>query len=1032
VSRRRNLNVWLGISIFLLGLTACIVRAGLLLPPGTTYYPPTGGTLVLDEQYGSNHDGLGSWVQNTGTITQNPNSITVSVSGATWSYLNLGTLQLDAYDHVIDMGLVGWNTTNWATEGCCWSGVWEINGATGTGWRTTWVMCPDSDYGTGHDVPGGVLIGKNAPATGIKVPEDTVTVLRFDGRNTPEAYRDANSNTAGTSGEWNGGNTNWLKLFTGGGVAHSNWTIAWIKIYTCVEADDPPLAEPSGPTGPDWCGDEGTVYLPADVNGPNGEPDCYVDWYDLRVIADNWLSQWDANNYQYRALPLDGGGWLQCVSGSPHNPCLVVAGVDVAGIFRSTNGGLSWTMVNDGLVNQWDHAVADVAFAPSNSNRVYAATGTAHPEDYLGHLAVSNDAGQTWTIKDTILAFGGHYGVRQQGKIIVVDPCDADHLWVGTAYTNDGVMESTDGGDSWTSRGPANVGVIYVLMADPCDPATLYAGAGADEVNDMTGQKGLWKSTNSGASWNKVYFGRVCDMAISPNRRIVICGDGDKSTVQSSTSGDSSTWSAFNTGLPADGATTYDWRAIAADPHNPGRFIIAAHTEPPGNHPKVYLKKDEFSNWTPVDSAVSTMYTTYGTPGVDGWQGLDYWFAASPSEVEFHPGVLDKMYITTWYTIDVSTDGGVNWAARNKGLRTTVADTPIWDAYEPDYVYLGYVDVGAHTGKVNRHYSHKDMSVQSILDIVGGSNATPCQFSYGPNTITLFGTSFDSNSWIYRRENHGSWALDCNNLPCGAPTASTRLTCLGAHPTSGLVFARLGNMMVIRSTDGGVTWACYSDNTVTTTQQNVGKVSPIAYDAGRNKWRVNVDGTDYEAATPGNGNWSVDPHPDWVVHPADSQLIYRVQINETGSQNELYRSTDGGATWPEPPNAIFTYGWVGKDESGLTNVTLTSDPNVLYVDWYPNWEGSSIAISTDTGDTWTPLPRIPGYHLMGIYPNPQEPTRFIFSSSGVGFWQGEVVLPGDITLFELPGWYHVDLFDFAEMAEDWLDCTDPAVPNCDP
>lgn len=190
---------------------------------------------------------------------------------------------------------------------------------------------------------------------------------------------------------------------------------------------------------------------------------------------------------------------------------------------------------------------------------------------------------------------------------------------------------------------------------------------------------------------------------------------------------------------------------------------------------------------------------------------------------------------------------------------------------------------------------------------------------------------------------------------------------------------------------------------------------------------MNVDGTDYEAATPGTGNWSVDPHPKWVVHPADSQLIYRVQINEPGSQNELYRSTNGGTNW----ESIFTYGWVGRTESGLSNVTLTSDPNILYADWYPNWEGSSIAASSDTGDTWATLPRIPGYKLTGIYPNPHEPLRFMFSSHGVGFWQGEVVLPGDITRLESPGWYHVDLYDFAELAKDWLHCTDPNNPSCD-
>ena len=45
-----------------------------------------------------------------------------------------------------------------------------------------------------------------------------------------------------------------------------------------------------------WCGDLGTVYQAADLSGPVGQPDCYVDLYDLQVILEGWLTCTDPDN----------------------------------------------------------------------------------------------------------------------------------------------------------------------------------------------------------------------------------------------------------------------------------------------------------------------------------------------------------------------------------------------------------------------------------------------------------------------------------------------------------------------------------------------------------------------------------------------------------------------------------------------------------------------------------------------------------------------------------------------------------------
>jgi len=49
-------------------------------------------------------------------------------------------------------------------------------------------------------------------------------------------------------------------------------------------------------TGPQYCGDEGTVYPNADISGPDGERDCYVDLYDFALMAGSWLHCSDPQN----------------------------------------------------------------------------------------------------------------------------------------------------------------------------------------------------------------------------------------------------------------------------------------------------------------------------------------------------------------------------------------------------------------------------------------------------------------------------------------------------------------------------------------------------------------------------------------------------------------------------------------------------------------------------------------------------------------------------------------------------------------
>ena len=66
-----------------------------------------------------------------------------------------------------------------------------------------------------------------------------------------------------------------------------------------------------------------------------------------------------------------GGGWLTTIEISPNNPGVVYVGCDVGGIYKSTNNGESWQIINNGLTN---YTVLDIAIDPQTISTLYAAT----------------------------------------------------------------------------------------------------------------------------------------------------------------------------------------------------------------------------------------------------------------------------------------------------------------------------------------------------------------------------------------------------------------------------------------------------------------------------------------------------------------------------------------------------------------------------------------------------------------------------------------------------------------------------------
>ena len=173
-------------------------------------------------------------------------------------------------------------------------------------------------------------------------------------------------------------------------------------------------------------------------------------------------------------------------------------------------------------IPQWEFAgpyniggrISDIEFNPNQTNIVYAAAAT-------GGVFKSTNTGETWypIFDDQAILPAGD---------IAVDPINSDIIYVGTGEPNGshnnlpgaGMFKSTDAGVTWDHIGLTNTSHIGRVIIDPNNTQIIYAAAVGSNFTP-TPDRGIYKSTNGGTSWDKVLFisdstGAI-DIVLNPN-----------------------------------------------------------------------------------------------------------------------------------------------------------------------------------------------------------------------------------------------------------------------------------------------------------------------------------------------------------------------------------------------------------------------------------------------------------------------------------------------------------------------------------
>jgi photosystem II stability/assembly factor-like uncharacterized protein len=156
----------------------------------------------------------------------------------------------------------------------------------------------------------------------------------------------------------------------------------------------------------------------------------------------------------------------------PYDPQVVYAATGNHGLLKTTDGGQSWTAINQGLP---EPRALSVVLHPVDAGIVYAGLGTAG-------LYRSPDGGATWQPSAA--------GLNPEASIsdIVFAPTDFQVMYAADRFS--GVYRSTDGGATWT---PINVGLrtrAVNALAISSDGQHLYAATEGEGVFrlDLSGQ----------------------------------------------------------------------------------------------------------------------------------------------------------------------------------------------------------------------------------------------------------------------------------------------------------------------------------------------------------------------------------------------------------------------------------------------------------------------------------------------------------------------------------------------------------------
>jgi photosystem II stability/assembly factor-like uncharacterized protein len=327
------------------------------------------------------------------------------------------------------------------------------------------------------------------------------------------------------------------------------------------------------------------------------------------------------------------------------------------GVHRSTDTGETWSFASSGLGGTGVRALAN---NPATPEILLAATTSG--------VARTTDGGQSWT----------HVLTGSPGRN--VSWCFDRPLVVYASQDDGGIFRSSDAGETWSSL-PNPLDRGWAIAAHPRSGSTLFAGGAEACTFDSARTRhtaAIYKTTNAGASWTRVYWDDDCRAGAGDvtyllvdaveERWVYAAGDGGmhgRGFLRSSAHGNEGTFLPVLLGIPRFEA---DWFGASLD----GRLFLMADKG-------IFRSTNEGGSW--ALTSYDMYWYTYGLP--------PFIVVTRSSGMLFRCGLEESGHFFIDYCIH-STDGGHSWSNPWDGEpapRVDVIKALITDLGTGDVVY---------------------------------------------------------------------------------------------------------------------------------------------------------------------------------------------------------------------------------------------------------------------------------------------------------------------------------------------------------
>ena len=723
-----------------------------------------------------------------------------------------------------------------------------------------------------------------------------------------------------------------------------------------------------------------------------------------------------------------GGGALFVPAVSPRDGNLMFVACDMGGVYRSADGGTSWSLLDKRQLR--DAHRCPVLFHPQYAAWIYADGG--------GILKMSRDAGRTWTALCAQQPWGG-----EPLTALALDEGEPRLMFAGCSF---GAYRSVDGGKTW---GPCAgvTGRVAGFFVDPTTPV-------AHRIVVAGTSTGIFRSDDSGSRWRdssaglpsravrafcgsgNARAGRVAMYALTPGQ--AVNGGYAGGCYRSADHG--TTWqSAMGAGIDtaiakadawgADGIAQYPFLAV---PHEmPDTAFVATPGTGywPPHHGTVYRTDDGGATWRPLVLGDPRSHEAVGLEAnitARGWLPVEaVWGLWNGSHGGLAVSAADPGHLV--FTNDgelyQSHDGGATWAqaytrpadpaaipAPGQAWATTGLDvTSVWravfDPHAPGHVLLCETDIGL--------VRSEDGGASWRWSAAGSPWRNTCYDAvFDPEVPGLawggWSDQHDLPHWsqiegprggggvLVSRDAGVTWSLSGSGLPDAAVTALV----LDRHSPKGhrSLWAASFGSGVFHSTDGGTSWkpcaaqpgypgnrhayglALHPDGTLFCTV--TGRREADRFPVAGGLFRTHDGGRSWEDLTQALAlRWPGDVAAD----PRDSRVLWLGASAVPGlGQGGIYRTGDGGKTWKKVlDEAILPM----ELESYAHALFVTLDPAAPDT-CYAGIMTHGLWVTRDAGRTWHEVPGLPHRACQRVAFDPAHPGELWVTTFGAGCWRG--------------------------------------------